>query len=181
MVSGGGRVGIYDVALKRRQALMGSSGPAAIVKNGKVFAIAMFACIGGLLYGYNQGVFGGVLAMPDFNARRWHQRTARSRPGLTNVDMGNYVSNPTLKGWLTSILELGAWLGTLLRYCPRRKHQLDITDILQWVYGRNFVSQIWNYRCCNCLHCWRRYSVYSCGVSFQHSSTRSPLHADIEI
>jgi hypothetical protein len=34
--------------------------------------------------------------------------------------MGNYVSDPTLKGWLTSILELGAWLGTLLRYSPRR-------------------------------------------------------------
>jgi hypothetical protein len=70
MVSGGDIVGIYDVALKRRQALMGSSGPQAIIKNGRVFAIAMFACIGGLLYGYNQGVFGGVLAMPNFNKRR---------------------------------------------------------------------------------------------------------------
>jgi len=28
--------------------------------------------------------------------------------------MGEYTSNTTLKGWLTSILELGAWLGTLL-------------------------------------------------------------------
>lgn len=27
--------------------------------------------------------------------------------------MGTYVSDPTKKGWLTSILELGAWLGTL--------------------------------------------------------------------
>ena len=70
MVSGGGTVGMYDVSLKRRQALMGSSGLTAIVKNGKVFAIAMFACIGGLLYGYNQGVLGGILAMPNFNARR---------------------------------------------------------------------------------------------------------------
>ena len=100
MVSSGGTVSIYDVVLKRRQALLGSSGPAAIVNNRKVFAIAMFACIRGLLYGYNQGVFGGVLAMPDFNARRWHQRTVRTRSGLTNVDIGNYVSNPTLKGRL---------------------------------------------------------------------------------
>ena len=27
--------------------------------------------------------------------------------------MGEYVKNPTKKGWLTSIFELGAWLGTL--------------------------------------------------------------------
>lgn len=43
--------GVYDAALQRRQALMGASGPAALVKNSKVFLIAMFACIGGLLYG----------------------------------------------------------------------------------------------------------------------------------
>lgn len=43
--------GIYDAALQRRQALMGPSGPAALVKNSRVFLIAMFACIGGLLYG----------------------------------------------------------------------------------------------------------------------------------
>jgi hypothetical protein len=58
--------GVYDVALKRRQALMGASGPLALVKNFRVFSIAMFACIGGLLYGYNQGVFGGILSMPSF-------------------------------------------------------------------------------------------------------------------
>lgn len=29
--------------------------------NGKVFLIAVFASLGGLLYGYNQGVFSGVL------------------------------------------------------------------------------------------------------------------------
>ena len=28
--------------------------------------------------------------------------------------MGEYTSNQTKKGWLTAILELGAWLGTLL-------------------------------------------------------------------
>jgi hypothetical protein len=43
--------GIYDAALQRRQTLMGASGPAALVKNFRVFSIAMFACIGGLLYG----------------------------------------------------------------------------------------------------------------------------------
>lgn len=52
MVAGGNAApGFYDAALLRRQTLMGASGPAALVKNGKVFMIAMFACIGGLLYG----------------------------------------------------------------------------------------------------------------------------------
>jgi MFS family permease len=39
-------------------------------------------------------------------------------PGLLTMNafgrhMGVYVTNPTKKGWLTSILELGAWFGTL--------------------------------------------------------------------
>ncbi|OBT90762.1 hypothetical protein VE02_00682 [Pseudogymnoascus sp. 03VT05] len=100
MVSGGGAA-VYDVALRRREALMGSSGPLAIVKNFKVFTIALFACIGGLLYGYNQGVFSGVLAMSNF----------KQHMGEYDNDLGKDASK---KGWLTSILELGAWLGTLL-------------------------------------------------------------------
>lgn len=30
------------------------------------------------------------------------------------IDMGDYVLDQTKKGWLTAILELGAWIGTLL-------------------------------------------------------------------
>lgn len=56
----------------------------------------MFACLGGLLYGYNQGVFSGVLTMNNFGQH-----------------MGVYVTDSTKKGWLTSILELGAWFGAL--------------------------------------------------------------------
>ncbi|TGO68816.1 hypothetical protein BOTNAR_0019g00040 [Botryotinia narcissicola] len=93
--------GIHDAALQRRQKLMGASGPAALVKNFRVFSIALFACIGGLLYGYKQGVFSGVLTMNSFMSH-----------------MGNYDStdpaDQSRKGWLTSILELGAWLGALL-------------------------------------------------------------------
>lgn len=76
---------------------MGASGPRALIKNGKVFCIAMFACLGGVLYGYNQGMFGGILAMPSFG---------RQTDG--------YIDNPTQKGWLTSILELGAWFGAVM-------------------------------------------------------------------
>lgn len=49
-----------DVALKRRMALAGQTGPAALFQNLRVVGIAMFACLGGLLYGYNQGVFSGT-------------------------------------------------------------------------------------------------------------------------
>ncbi|ROW14260.1 hypothetical protein VPNG_04307 [Cytospora leucostoma] len=102
MVTGGNTAALYDVALHRREALMGTSGPMALVKNARVFAIASFACIGGVLYGYNQGMFSGVLAMPSF-----HQHMGEYDPVDSSADQ-------TKKGWLTAILELGAWLGTLL-------------------------------------------------------------------
>lgn len=49
-----------DAAFKRRMALVGSAGPMAAFQNMRVVGIALFACIGGLLYGYNQGVFSGM-------------------------------------------------------------------------------------------------------------------------
>lgn len=64
----------FDAALERRQALMGASGPRALLKNIKVFSIALFACLGGVLYGYNQGMFSGILAMPSFGARMFPTR-----------------------------------------------------------------------------------------------------------
>jgi hypothetical protein len=59
-----------SAALERRRALAGTSGPMALLKNLKVFGIACFACLGGLLYGYNQGVFSGVLTMNSFEKRK---------------------------------------------------------------------------------------------------------------
>ena len=91
-----GTSGLDDAAVKARLALAGNSGPAALLKNFRVFGIASFACLGGLLYGYNQGVFSGVLTMTSFNEH-----------------MGVYTQDQTKKGWLTSILELGAWFGAL--------------------------------------------------------------------
>ena len=85
-----------QAALDRRIQLQGKAGPRALLQNFKVFGIASFACLGGLLYGYNQGVFSGVLTMHAFGDH-----------------MGVYITDQTKKGWLTSILELGAWTGTL--------------------------------------------------------------------
>ncbi|KAI1206959.1 general substrate transporter [Annulohypoxylon truncatum] len=103
MVAGGDSgAAVYDAALKRRQAMMGASGPMALVKNFKVFRIALFACIGGILYGYNQGMFSGVLSMPSFKAH------------MGEYDPFDDSADQTKKGWLTAILELGAWVGALL-------------------------------------------------------------------
>ncbi|KAI1487388.1 putative hexose transport-related protein [Biscogniauxia mediterranea] len=93
---------VYDAALKRRQNMMGASGPMALVKNFKVFRIALFACIGGVLYGYNQGMFSGLLDMPSFKSH------------MGEYDPFDDSADQTKKGWLTAILELGAWIGTLL-------------------------------------------------------------------
>lgn len=48
--------------------------------------------------------------------------------------MGDYVKNQTKKGWLTSILELGAWLGTVLsgavaELCSRKYGILIATSV----------------------------------------------------
>ncbi|KAI1652562.1 general substrate transporter [Daldinia decipiens] len=103
MVAGGDSgFAAYNVALKRRQEMMGASGPMALVKNFKVFRIALFACIGGILYGYNQGMFSGLLAMPSFKSH------------MGEYDPFDDSADQTKKGWLTAILELGAWIGALL-------------------------------------------------------------------
>ncbi|KAH6909068.1 sugar transporter [Coprinopsis sp. MPI-PUGE-AT-0042] len=88
--------GAVAVTTTRRKALAGKSGWAGLLHNSRVFLIAIFASLGGLLYGYNQGVFSGVLPMHSFENR--FQDTVR--------DAG-------LKGWLVAILELGAWFGVL--------------------------------------------------------------------
>lgn len=58
-----------EAALQRRMSMMGSSGWTGLIRNLRVFGIASFACIGGLLYGYNQGVFSGLLTMTSFGNR----------------------------------------------------------------------------------------------------------------
>jgi hypothetical protein len=61
-----GGPGFESEAAARRKLLAGEIGPLALFRNIKVFGIACFACLGGLLYGYNQGVFSGLLTMPAF-------------------------------------------------------------------------------------------------------------------
>ncbi|MCO5566239.1 hypothetical protein L7F22_019915 [Adiantum nelumboides] len=83
---------------RRRAALAGEPGVKGLMQNARTTAIAVFASMGGLVYGYNQGMFGQVLSMNSFGK-------AAGTDG---------ISNATLAGLLTSILELGAWVGVLL-------------------------------------------------------------------
>ena len=112
-------------ATLREQAQGGRVGVRALWSNRRVFYIAMFASFvssqrligdrvhgvslrestrfanlrgekGGLLYGYQQGVLGQALVMHTFGKRFPH-----------------IVSDSSSKGWLTSILQLGGWIGAL--------------------------------------------------------------------
>ncbi|PFH53022.1 hypothetical protein AMATHDRAFT_79415 [Amanita thiersii Skay4041] len=72
-----------ETALTRRQNLAGPSGWAGLVHNRRVFAVSVFASLGGFMH--------------SFDTR-----------------MASAVNDPGTKGWLVSILELGAWFGVLV-------------------------------------------------------------------
>lgn len=60
--------------------------------------IALFASLGGLVYGYNQGMFSSILTMHSFQ----------------RVTGGYAAETGTKQATVTAVLELGAWVGTLL-------------------------------------------------------------------
>ncbi|CDS04048.1 hypothetical protein LRAMOSA07003 [Lichtheimia ramosa] len=72
----------------------GSTGLKGIMENPYVFAVALFASLGGVLFGYDQGVISGVQEMETFKAK--------------------FPMNPTENGFVVAILELGAWLGSII-------------------------------------------------------------------
>jgi MFS family permease len=88
------------VSGRRRLELAGKPGIAGLIANGRTLSIALFASMGGLVYGYNQGMFGQILSMTSL----------RNAAGIQNI----FDEQPTLAGLLTSILELGAWVGVLV-------------------------------------------------------------------
>ncbi|KPI41267.1 putative quinate permease [Cyphellophora attinorum] len=97
MVSGGADFGQAALSQKRAQ-FAGPSGIKGLIGSSHVFAIAVFASLGGFVYGYNQGMFGQILSMTSFS----------------NTVHPESISNTTLRGFLTAILELGAWVGVLV-------------------------------------------------------------------
>ncbi|KAJ5771173.1 uncharacterized protein N7511_003224 [Penicillium nucicola] len=81
----------------KRAELAGKGGFKGLISNKKTTSIGLFASLGGLVYGYNQGMFAQVLTMKSFQ-----------------IATQNYAAQTGIEqGMLTSILELGAWVGTL--------------------------------------------------------------------
>ncbi|EHA18631.1 hypothetical protein ASPNIDRAFT_55668 [Aspergillus niger ATCC 1015] len=90
--------GAEAVSGKRAELAGNRVGWRGLMSSKKTFAIALFASLGGFVYGYNQGMFSEILTMNSF---------------IKATD--GYAARTGLKqGMLTSILELGAWVGTLL-------------------------------------------------------------------
>ena len=60
-------------------------------------------------------MFSSLLTMPSFQASKFLLQCSRTGlyGRLTEPGMGDAVTNSTRKGWLTAILELGAWFGSL--------------------------------------------------------------------
>ncbi|KAJ6091478.1 hypothetical protein N7467_003447 [Penicillium canescens] len=86
----------------KRAELSGKGGFKGLISNKKTTSIGLFASLGGLVYGYNQGMFAQVLTMKSFQIAKFLAQTH------------NYAAQTGIEqGMLTSILELGAWVGTL--------------------------------------------------------------------
>ncbi|KAJ5455038.1 Major facilitator superfamily domaingeneral substrate transporter [Penicillium sp. IBT 31633x] len=78
-----------------------NSGPkggfALVLQNPFLCGVASFSTLGGLLFGYDQGVISGVITMESFAAR-----------------YPRVYSDSGFKGWFVSTLLLAAWLGSLI-------------------------------------------------------------------
>ncbi|KAK7203971.1 putative sugar transporter, high affinity [Myxozyma melibiosi] len=110
----------------RRLRLAGPRGIRGIVANSQIFAIAVFASLGGLVYGYNQGMFGQILNMSSF-AKTVHPES---------------ISNPTARGLLTAILELGAWVGAMANgYIADKLGRKLCVDVAVFVFVIGVIVQ----------------------------------------
>lgn len=73
-----------------------TAGIRGLANNKYVFGCAIFASMGGFLFGYDQGVMSNILTTQNFGAHF---------PDIYN--------DADIKGWIVSILQLGAWVGAL--------------------------------------------------------------------
>ncbi|CAO1617865.1 unnamed protein product [Jaminaea pallidilutea] len=89
---------IHALLMQRRVELSATPGAQGLWHNPRSTAICFFASLGGLVYGYNQGMFGQVLSMTN---------TFGETSGIVGIQ------DATLSGFVTAILELGAWVGVL--------------------------------------------------------------------
>lgn len=88
------------------------SGIQGLFSSKYVFLCALFATMGGILFGYDQGVVSITLVMPQF---------LEQFPDVSPTAPGAGFK----KGLMTAILELGAFIG---KYCGRTYHIKDGTN-----------------------------------------------------
>ncbi|CAG8973945.1 hypothetical protein HYALB_00007474 [Hymenoscyphus albidus] len=69
----------------------------SLIQNPYLLGVACFASLGGLLFGYDQGVVSGILTMESFGAA-----------------FPKIFLNPGFKGWFVSTILLTAWFGSLV-------------------------------------------------------------------
>ncbi|CCG80554.1 putative MFS monosaccharide transporter [Taphrina deformans PYCC 5710] len=79
----------------------GRSGLRGMFNNKYVVLCALFASIGGLVFGYDQGVISVILTLPVFQAR------------FTHLNPAFYPNAAFYKGLMTAMIELGAFFGAL--------------------------------------------------------------------
>lgn len=71
--------------------------PGLLTANRHVYLCCVLSCIASFLYGTDQGVLSNLLTGQNFGSK-----------------FPNVYSDPVLKGWVVSVLQLGAWLGALI-------------------------------------------------------------------
>ncbi|CDS06946.1 hypothetical protein LRAMOSA09469 [Lichtheimia ramosa] len=110
-----------DVVIPARQPIQTTNALKGLISNPYVFATALFASIGGVTFGYDQGVISGVQTMETFTAR--------------------FPMSSTEQGFVVAILELGAWAGSWLTAYPAdrfsRKYAIVIACVV-FLLGSSF-------------------------------------------
>jgi hypothetical protein len=107
MGGGGHASGGFEAVLASAE----QTGWRGLFRNPKVIALAAFASLGGVLYGYNQGVFSSVQVMPEFHNRfastvgRMHRASLSG--SRTNSTVGR-MHRASLSGSRTNMLMLSA-------------------------------------------------------------------------
>ncbi|KAG2217315.1 hypothetical protein INT45_003509 [Circinella minor] len=122
------------------------------IDNPFVFATALFASIGGITFGYDQGVISGVQEMETFVQR--------------------FPMSSTENGFVVAILELGAWAGSWLSAYPAdrfsRKYTIVIACII-FLIGSAFQGGAQNVS-------YLMAGRFICGMSVGSLSTVVPMY-----
>ncbi|KAJ6497107.1 hexose transport-related protein [Mycena vitilis] len=82
----------------RRAELAGPAGLHGVVKNPRLFRLAIITTLGALCYGYEQGAYSQVLVMDAF---------------VNDPKFSRIANDSSFKGWSVSTLGLGGWVGAL--------------------------------------------------------------------